>query len=103
MIAMTNRKVLIAEDDPVSLRLVQSLLKKWGYKPVVARDGAEAWEALRSEGAPQLAILDWMMPKRDGLDVCRALRQDAERPYVYVLLLTAKVQEEDLVQGLEAG
>jgi len=100
---MSARRVLIAEDDPVSLRLVEAMLKKWGYDPVLTRDGAEAWQVLQSENAPQLAILDWMMPKRDGLDVCRALRQDTERPYVYVLLLTAKVQEQDLVVGLEAG
>jgi two-component system cell cycle response regulator len=100
---MTKRKVLIAEDDPVSLRLVETLVRKWGFETVIARDGVEAWEALQAEGAPQLAILDWMMPRRDGPDVCRALRQDADRPYVYVLLLTAKVQEEDLVEGLQAG
>jgi two-component system cell cycle response regulator len=100
---MSKGRVLIAEDDPVSLRLVETMLHKWGYEPVPARDGSEAWEVLQAEDAPQLAILDWMMPKRDGLDVCRALRQDTARPYVYVLLLTAKVQEEDLVEGLEAG
>jgi two-component system, cell cycle response regulator len=100
---MTKKKVLIAEDDPVSLRLVETLLKKWDFEPVIARNGAEAWEALQADDAPQLAILDWMMPKRDGPDLCRALRGQAERPYVYILLLTAKVQEEDLVEGLEAG
>ena len=102
-LVMTKTKVLIAEDDPISLRLVETMLKKWGYEPVSAHDGVEAWDALHREGAPQLAILDWMMPKRDGLDVCRALRQDTDRPYVYILLLTAKVQPEDLVEGLEAG
>ena len=100
---MAAKKVLIAEDDPLSLRVVETMLKKWGYEPVVARDGAEALRALESEDAPQLAILDWMMPKQDGPDVCRALRRQSDTPYVYVLLLTAKVQPQDLVEGLEAG
>ena len=100
---MNKRKVLIAEDHALSLRLVDTLLKKWGYEPIVARDGLEAWNVLESEEAPQLAILDWMMPHRDGLDVCRALREQTDRPYVYVLLLTANAQQQDLVAGLEAG
>lgn len=96
-------KVLIAEDDPVSLRVVQTMLKKWGYEPVVAHDGAEAWEILQGEGAPQLAVLDWMMPYKDGPEICRELRAQADRPYTYTLLLTAKTQEQDLIEGLGAG
>jgi diguanylate cyclase (GGDEF)-like protein len=96
-------KVLIAEDDPVSLRVVQTMLKKWGYNAVVARDGAEAWGILQAEGAPQLAILDWMMPHKDGPEICRELRAQPDRPYTYVLLLTAKTQEQDLIEGLGAG
>jgi two-component system cell cycle response regulator len=96
-------KVLIAEDDPVSLRVVQTMLKKWGYEPVVARDGAEAWAILQGEDAPQLAILDWMMPQKDGLEICRELRAQPDRPYTYVLLLTAKTQEQDLIEGLGSG
>jgi len=95
--------VLIAEDDPVSLRVVKTMLKKWGYEPVVAHDGAEAWEILQMEGAPQLAILDWMMPHKDGPKICRELRAQADRPYTYVLLLTAKTQEQDLIDGLGTG
>ena len=96
-------KVLIAEDDPISLRVVQTILKKWEYEPDAARDGAEAWALLQEEGAPQLAILDWMMPHKDGPEICRELRSQLERPYTYVLLLTAKTQEQDLIEGLGAG
>jgi len=79
------------------------MLKKWGYEPVPARDGEEAWQALQADDAPRLAILDWMMPRRDGPDVCRELRQQVARPYTYVLLLTAKTQQQDLIDGLGAG
>ncbi|HEV2423349.1 MAG TPA: diguanylate cyclase [Terriglobia bacterium] len=96
-------RVLIAEDDPTSLRLVEVLLVKWGYEPVLAHDGVQAWETLQGDDAPALAILDWMMPLMDGPTVCLKLRKQADRPYVYVLLLTAKTQEKDLIEGLRAG
>lgn len=96
-------KVLIAEDDPISLRLVEVMLGKWGYEPVSVRDGVQAWQALAAESGPQLAILDWMMPGKDGVTICRELRQQTDRPYVYVLLLTARTQEQDLIEGLGAG
>ncbi len=96
-------RVLIAEDDPTSLRLVEVMLTKWGYQPVLARDGEEAWKVLQADDAPKLAILDWMMPGKDGLAVCRELRQQKDRPYVYILLLTAKTHESDLIEGLGAG
>ncbi|HUI40956.1 MAG TPA: diguanylate cyclase [Terriglobia bacterium] len=100
---MPGIRVLVAEDDPVSLRLVETKLKKWGYQVVPARDGTAAMEALSGDDPPQLAILDWMMPRKDGLTVCRELRAQAERPYIYILLLTAKTQQKDLLEGLGAG
>ena len=96
-------KILIAEDETVSRRLLQNTLVKWGYEVVVCRDGQEAWEGLQTQDAPQLAILDWMMPKMDGLLICQELRKRSAQPYVYILLLTAKSQREDLITGLEAG
>jgi len=96
-------RVLIAEDDPISLRLVEVMLAKWGYEPVLANDGMQAWEVLQAEDPPRVAILDWMMPHKDGPTVCRELRKQTDRPYVYVLLLTARTQEKDLVEGLDAG
>lgn len=96
-------RILIAEDDPVSCRVLQAYLSKWGYEVVVTRDGQEAWNILQQESAPKLAILDWMMPAMDGIEVIRRLRQDPERPYIYVLLLTAKGQKQDIVWGLETG
>jgi len=96
-------KILIAEDETVSRRLLQNTLVKWGYEVVVCRDGQEAWEGLQTQDAPQLAILDWMMPKMDGLLVCKEIRKQSAEPYVYILLLTSKSQKEDLITGLEAG
>jgi len=100
---MAKTKVLIAEDDPISLRVVETMLKKWGYEPVSAHDGEEALQALRSDDPPRIAILDWMMPRKDGISVCRELRQQTDRAYVYILLLTARSQQRDLVEGLGAG
>jgi diguanylate cyclase (GGDEF)-like protein len=96
-------KILIAEDDPVSRRLLEATLRKWGYQVVVCIDGSTAWQAFQQPDAPSLAILDWMMPGMDGVQVCREVRQRPEAPYVYVILLTAKHQKADVITGLEAG
>ncbi|MGH9661723.1 MAG: GGDEF domain-containing response regulator [Bryobacteraceae bacterium] len=95
-------RILIAEDDAISRRLLETILGKWGYEVVVAVDGDQAWDSLQAEDAPRLAILDWMMPGKDGIEVCRRVRERTA-PYVYVLLLSAKSQREDLVHGMEAG
>jgi diguanylate cyclase (GGDEF)-like protein len=95
--------ILIAEDDAVSRRMLEATLKKWGYDVVVTEDGDKAWEVLQREDAPRLAILDWVMPGLDGPQICRAVRSLGDQRYVYLLLLTAKSEKEDLVKGLEAG
>lgn len=96
-------QILIAEDDPVSRRLLEITLKKWGYDVVAATDGDQAWKVLQQEDPPRLAILDWMMPGLSGPEVCRQVRARAQEPYIYILLLTAKNQKEDLIEGMEAG
>ena len=96
-------KVLIAEDDSISRRMLEAFLVKWGYEVMVATEGEEAWGILQGNDAPRLAILDWMMPGRDGIDICRSLRQRKGRAYIYIILLTARGQKEDIVEGLEAG
>jgi len=97
-------RILIAEDDAISRRLLETILRKWGYDVVVAHDGVAAWSVLKQPGSPRLAILDWMMPGMDGIEVCHRIRERGnEVPYVYVLLLTARIQREDLLQGMEAG
>jgi len=96
-------KVLIAEDDSVSRRMLKAFLVKWGYEVLVATEGEEAWGILQGNDAPRLAVLDWVMPGRDGIDICRSVRQRKGWPYIYILLLTARGQKEDIVEGLEAG
>jgi two-component system, cell cycle response regulator len=95
-------RILIADDEPISRKLLHATLERLGHEVVAVSDGAEAIEALLAPDAPRLAILDWMMPGMNGLDVCRAIRECAA-PYVYVVLLTARDTPEDVVTGLEAG
>jgi len=96
-------RVLVAEDNPVFQTMLCSMLGKWGYETVLARDGQQAWDALQLPDAPRLAILDWMMPGVDGVEVCRRIRATAREPYVYVLLLTARTESNDLVEAMDAG
>ncbi len=96
-------KILIADDESVSRRMLQALLVKWGYEVVSVEDGNAAWEKLKPSDAPRMALLDWMMPGQNGVDVCRALRKLRPEPYTYLLLLTAKDAKESVVEGLESG
>ena len=95
--------ILIAEDEPVSRRVLEATLKRWGHAVVATCDGAAAWDALVCEDAPRLAILDVMMPFVGGIEVCRKVRETQWRISPYLILLTAKTGKSDLVQGLEAG
>lgn len=96
-------RILIAEDHYVSRHLLERNITNWGFKVVTAEDGESALKILDGENPPSLAILDWMMPKMDGLDVCRQIRRRTGRPYVYLVLLTAKSQKDEIAAGLEAG
>jgi two-component system, cell cycle response regulator len=96
-------RALVAEDNPVFQTMLRNMLAKWGYDPIVARDGNEAWRILECSDSPRLAILDWMMPGLDGVELCRRVRASRSEPYLYVLLLTARTQAQDLVEGMEAG
>ena len=96
-------KVLIAEDDPVSRRLLQAALIKWGYEVTVTSNGKEAWQALQATDAPSLLILDWLMPEMDGVEICREVRQLPALKSAYIILLTSRGSKEDIVKGLEAG
>ena len=96
-------RVLIAEDDVTSRLLLTRVLENWGYEVTATKDGAEALQALQAEDAPRLAILDWMMPGMDGVDVCRRVRARETLQPPYIILLTALGDTESVVTGLEAG
>ena len=95
--------VLIAEDNSISRRILESWFEKWDYRVTAVENGLDAWKVLQKEDAPQLAILDWMMPGMDGIELCRRIRSRDQSPYRYVLLLTAKDDKQDVIAGLEAG
>ena len=96
-------KILIADDEPVSRRMLQGLLVKWGYDVISAEDGNAAWEKLKAPDGPRMALLDWMMPGLNGVDICREMRRYRPEPYTYLLLLTANDAKESVVEGLESG
>ena len=96
-------RILVADDESVSRRILQSMLEDWGYSVNVCTDGAVAWELLQRTDAPPLVILDWVMPRLNGLEVCRKLRAVSKSCPTYVLLVTSKDQNEDIVTGLDAG
>jgi len=95
--------VLVAEDDRLFRYILQNCLEKWGHRVIMVNDGMAAWNALQCEDAPQMPILDWMMPGMDGVELCRRIRQAGPRPYRYILLLSAKDRKQDVVAALEAG
>jgi phosphoserine phosphatase RsbU/P len=96
-------RILIAEDEPVARRLLQKSLERWGYDPVVCTDGTEALAGLMAPDGPAVAVLDWMMPGLDGLEVCRRVREAARPRQPYLILLTGRSRTEDVVAGLTAG
>jgi two-component system, cell cycle response regulator len=95
--------VLVADDDPIFRHLLENWLVRWNYRVVAVDNGLDAWKILQQENSPQLAILDWMMPGMDGIEVCRRIRGNEPGPYRYVLLVTAKDDKHDVVVGLDAG
>jgi sigma-B regulation protein RsbU (phosphoserine phosphatase) len=97
-------RALIADDDRGATAMLASVLKRTGLEPVIVHDGQAAWDLLQHDPAPPpLAILDWMMPGLNGLEVCRRIRADERLSHEYILLLTAREGRSDLVSGLEAG
>jgi diguanylate cyclase (GGDEF)-like protein len=95
-------KILIADDEPVSRRLLEGMLRRLGHEVVAVEDGTQASAVLLAPDGPRIAILDWMMPGIDGLDVCRRVRQRSS-PYTWILLLTSRDSRSDMLAGLDAG
>jgi DNA-binding response OmpR family regulator len=94
-------KVLIADDDAPTRILLRAAILQWGYTIVEAKDGEEAWTLMKTENAPQLLILDWLMPKIDGITLCERKKELSYRPYI--ILLTQVTGTMNVVKGLDAG
>jgi len=100
----STMKILLAEDSPVYRHLISGHLKEWGFDVAVAKDGAAAWELLQAPDAPRLALLDWVLPSIEGIELCRRIRKaQSSSDYTYIVLLTGKEGKTDLVEGMRAG
>lgn len=95
-------KVLIADDDPPTRILLRAAIAQWGYEVIEAKDGEEAWQILQQPDAPRLLILDWLMPKLDGIALCSRIKQEMNY-HPYIILLTQVTGTTNIVKGLEAG
>ena len=101
---VNTKKVLVVDDDPVTLEMTTGLLKEWGYEIVTATDGSAAWKILQRSDAPSILIADWQMPGMEGDELCRKARKDQDKKPLYILLVTAQnTSRGDKVSGLSAG
>lgn len=96
-------RILVAEDEATSRFLLQRALTQWGPEVVAVEDGAHAWDALQQDSPPRLLILDWMMPQVEGIELCRRIRADTGLRDSYVIMVTSRGAEDDIVAGLDAG
>jgi predicted signal transduction protein with EAL and GGDEF domain len=96
-------RVLIADDDLATRRVLHETLQNNGYEVAAVGNGRLALESLSSKGGPRLALLDWLMPEINGIEICREIRRHSEYPYIYIIMLSSRDSKEDIVGGLEAG
>lgn len=96
------KKILIADDDPTTRMMLRAAVNQWGYEVTEASDGEEAWNILKQSDAPRLLILDWVMPKLDGVELCTRIRAELKFHH-YIILLTQLAGAANLIRGLEAG
>jgi diguanylate cyclase (GGDEF)-like protein len=96
-------KILVADDELATQRVLEGLLTKQGYEVLITSDGPETLELLEQDDAPTIVILDWLMPGIDGVDICRRVREWSSERYIYIIMLSAKTAKEDFVEGLDAG
>ena len=99
----TPPQILVADDSPVFREMLQKMLREWGYEALAVPDGQQAWDVLRQDNGPRLALLDWMMPGMEGAEVCRQVRARVHSRYVYMVLLSVRAELEDVVRGMESG
>jgi CheY-like chemotaxis protein len=95
--------VLVAEDEKFSRKILTSMIERWGYQPIVAENGQQAWDILQKMDAPPLILLDWFMPGMSGLEVIQNVRKQCNSKLPYIIVLTANAEKNDVVQGITAG
>ena len=96
--------ILVAEDSAIYRHLIGAHLQEWGFRFACAKDGREAWKLLMERDAPRLALLDWVLPEIDGVEICRRLRRrSGDEPYTYTILLTAKNRKQEMLEAMDAG
>jgi len=103
MTAPARTPMLVADDDPSTIVMLTSVLRRWNLDVVAAADGVQAWHSLQRTPVIPLAILDWEMPGMSGPELCRRIRQDPSRSHMHVILLTSRSSRTDVVAGLDAG
>lgn len=96
-------RILVADDDAISRRVLEATLSRWGYETIAVGDGEEAWQALTRTGGPRLAVVDWMMPGLSGVELCRRLRSRPAQEYVYLIMVSVRGSGEDMIEALTAG
>lgn len=96
-------KLLLVEDSKLNLAHLQSAVKPWGYEVLAAHNGLEAWNCLMQQTEPVLALVDWMMPGLDGLELCRRIQTASRRKLLYIIMLTARDDKDEIAAALEAG
>lgn len=99
----STQQILVADDNPTFRDMLHKMLTEWGYEVILVSDGQQAWERLRQDDGPRLALLDWMMPGLEGAEVCRKVRAHIRDRYVYMMLLSVRSDLDDLVTGMESG
>lgn len=96
-------QVLIADDEPTTLKLIANLISELGHAPVLAQSGDEALRILSGPKSPRIAVLDWVMPGLSGLELCREIRKTESLVEKYIILVTVRDEPDDLIRGLDAG
>ena len=96
-------KLLIAEDDKTSRLILRSVCSKWGYDVVCVEDGQAAWDVMQADETPQLLIIDWEMPRMNGIELCQLVSEKFKQNPPYIILLTSRTETQDIVEGLKAG
>ena len=96
-------KVLIADDNPVWTKLLAKVVERFDFKAVTTNTGGDVLKLLSGDDPPRIAFLDWQMPVHDGLELCRRIKENEHRPFTYIVILTSRTDEQDMIAGLDAG